>query len=178
MQSKIKFTHSHAYMDYPYKKLTIRNNKIIHSTMYISKKEDTDYKHSLTYDEWKNIVFTFLDELFKYLITGKLFIVPHGFGVMRLKKRKLKSIDRKYIDYAKTKELYGEYNNTVEKEERKYIYHTNKHTQDYIVRFYWHKNLNSLPISRFFKFRLNRTAKSRLAKYLKSNIDAVNYISE
>jgi hypothetical protein len=62
--------------------------------------------------------------------------LPSRIGSLQVIKYKTKN---KSVDYHLTKKLYGEYNKDKAPEDRKKVYHKNRHTDGYKVRLYWRK---------------------------------------
>jgi hypothetical protein len=89
---------------------------------YVDDKEGDRYV--LSYNKWKSIIFTFLEEVYKLMIRENLvYDLPHGMGRMGIVKKK--SSIRKRIDYAATKQ------------HNKLIFHRNLHTDGYYFCFIW-----------------------------------------
>lgn len=128
---------------------------------------------TLTYDEWRNIVYTY-NELFKEYIleTGEKAKLPYGFGefsINKKKRRKLKNnIDGKEfvnlpIDWQKTKE------------KGKVIYNFNYHTEGFFFGWMWFKNTARFRNSDLWYFKPSRLTSRLLSHYLKTN-DKYQYI--
>ena len=133
-------------------------------------------KHSaikLTYDEWRNIIYTY-NEMFKEYIleTGHKAKLPYGFGefsINKKKRRKLKNnIDGKEfvnlpIDWQKTKE------------KGKVIYNFNYHTEGYFFGWMWFKSTARFKNSDLWYFKPSRLTSRLLSHYLKTS-DKYQYI--
>jgi len=126
-------------------------------------------KHSaikLTYDEWRNIIYTY-NEMFKEYIleTGHKAKLPYGFGefsINKKKRRKLKGVDGKEfvnlpIDWQKTKE------------KGKVIYNFNYHTEGYFFGWMWFKPTARFKNSDLWYFKPSRLTSRLLSHYLKTN---------
>ena len=121
----------------------------------------------LTYDEWRNILYTF-NELFKEYIleTGDKAKLPYGFGefsINKKKRRRLKnSVDGKEfvnlpIDWQKTKE------------KGKIIYNFNYHTEGYFFGWMWFKQTARFKNSDLWYFKPSRLTSRLLSHYIKTN---------
>ena len=120
----------------------------------------------LTYDEWRNIIYTY-NELFKEYIleTGYKAKLPYGFGefsINKKKRRKLKGIDGKEfvnlpIDWQKTKE------------KGKVIYNFNYHTEGYFFGWMWFKPTARFKNSDLWYFKPSRLTSRLLSHYLKTS---------
>ena len=93
----------------------------------------------LTFDEWRNIIFTFTENFKEYILeTGDKAKLPYGFGDFSINKKKRKRVltdgTRDFInlpiDWKKTKE------------KGKYIYNFNYHTEGYYFGWIWFKDPN------------------------------------
>ena len=127
----------------------------------------------LTYDEWRNILYTYNECFKKYILeTGEKAKLPYGFGefsINKKKRRKLKNnIDGKEfvnlpIDWQKTKE------------KGKIIYNFNYHTEGYFFGWMWFKNTARFKNSDLWYFKPSRLTSRLLSHYLKTN-DKYQYI--
>jgi nucleoid DNA-binding protein len=120
---------------------------------------------TLTYDEWKNIIYTF-NELFKEYIleTGEKIKMPFGFGefsINKKKRRKKKGLNDEFvnlpIDWQKTKE------------KGKVIYNFNYHTEGYFFGWMWFKTAARFKHSDLWYFKPSRLTSRLLSHYLKSD---------
>ena len=127
----------------------------------------------LTYDEWRNILYTYNESFKEYILeTGEKAKLPYGFGefsINKKKRRKLKNnIDGKEfvnlpIDWQKTKE------------KGKVIYNFNYHTEGYFFGWMWFKNTARFKNSDLWYFKPSRLTSRLLSHYLKTN-DKYQYI--
>jgi nucleoid DNA-binding protein len=127
----------------------------------------------LTYDEWRNILYTYNECFKEYILeTGEKAKLPYGFGefsINKKKRRKLKNnIDGKEfvnlpIDWQKTKE------------KGKIIYNFNYHTEGYFFGWMWFKNTARFKNSDLWYFKPSRLTSRLLSHYLKTN-DKYQYI--
>lgn len=127
----------------------------------------------LTYDEWRNILYTYNESFKEYILeTGEKVKLPFGFGefsINKKKRRKLKnSVDGKEfvnlpIDWQKTKE------------KGKIIYNFNYHTEGYFFGWMWFKNTARFKNSDLWYFKPSRLTSRLLSHYLKTN-DKYQYI--
>ena len=127
----------------------------------------------LTYDEWRNILYTYNESFKEYILeTGEKARLPFGFGefsINKKKRRKLKNnIDGKEfvnlpIDWQKTKE------------KGKIIYNFNYHTEGYFFGWMWFKSTARFKNSDLWYFKPSRLTSRLLSHYLKTN-DKYQYI--
>ena len=120
----------------------------------------------LTFDEWKNIIYTY-NELFKEYIleTGEKAKLPYGFGefsINKKKRRRIKLSDGKEfinlpIDWQKTKE------------KGKVIYNFNYHTEGYFFGWMWFKPSARFKNSDLWYFKPSRLTSRLLSHYLKTS---------
>lgn len=121
---------------------------------------------TLTYDEWRNIIYTY-NELFKEYIleTGEKAKLPYGFGdfsINKKKRRRIKLADGKEfvnlpIDWQKTKE------------KGKVIYNFNYHTEGYFFGWMWFKPSSRFKNSDLWYFKPSRLTSRLLSHYLKTS---------
>ena len=127
-------------------------------------------KHSainLTYDEWRNILYTYNESFKEYILeTGEKAKLPYGFGefsINKKKRRRLKnSIDGKEfvnlpIDWQKTRE------------KGKVIYNFNYHTEGFFFGWMWFKTTARFKNSDLWYFKPSRLTSRLLSHYLKTN---------
>jgi nucleoid DNA-binding protein len=120
----------------------------------------------LSFDEWRNIVYLYLDAFKEYILeTGEKAKLPFGFGefsINKKKRRKMKGVDGKEfvnlpIDWKKTKE------------KGKRIYNFNFHTEGYFFGWMWFKDSARLKHTELWYFKPSRTTSRMLSHYLKTN---------
>lgn len=121
----------------------------------------------LTYDEWRNILYTFNEFFKEYILeTGDKGKLPYGFGefsINKKKRRKLKnSVDGKEyvnlpIDWQKTKE------------KGKIIYNFNYHTEGYFFGWMWFKNTARFKNADLWYFKPSRLTSRLLSHYIKTS---------
>lgn len=129
--------------------------------------EDFCKKHplvSLTFDEWRNIIYGF-NESFKHYIleTGEKEKLPTGFGefsVNKKKRKRTKGVNGKEfinlpIDWQKTRE------------KGKVIYNFNYHTEGYFFGWMWFKQTARFRNSDLWYFKPARRTSRDLSHYLK-----------
>ena len=127
-------------------------------------------KHSsikLTYDEWRNILYTYNESFKEYILeTGERVKLPFGFGefsINKKKRRRLKNnVDGKEfvnlpIDWQKTKE------------KGKVIYNFNYHTEGYFFGWMWFKQTARFKNSDLWYFKPSRLTSRLLSHYLKTS---------
>jgi len=120
----------------------------------------------LSFDEWRNIVYLYLDAFKEYILeTGEKAKLLFGFGefsINKKKRRKIKGVDGKEfvnlpIDWKKTKE------------KGKRIYNFNFHTEGYFFGWMWFKDSARLKHTELWYFKPSRTTSRMLSHYLKTN---------
>ena len=120
----------------------------------------------LTFDEWRNIIYSFTDAFREYILeTGEKAKLPFGFGefsINKKKRRKMKGVDGKEfvnlpVDWKKTKE------------KGKIIYNFNFHTEGYFFGWMWFKDSARLKQTDLWYFKPSRTTSRLLSHYLKTN---------
>lgn len=120
----------------------------------------------LTYDEWKNIVYTFNESFREYILeTGDKAKLPFGvgeFSINKKKRRKTVTHDGKEklnlpIDWQKTKT------------KGKLIYNFNYHTEGFFFGWMWFRKTARFKHADFWYFKACRNASRLLSHYLKTN---------
>ena len=120
----------------------------------------------ISFDEWKNIVYTFNESFKNYILeTGERAKLPFGFGefsINKKKRRKIKGVDGKEfvnlpIDWQKTKE------------KGKVIYNFNYHTEGYFFGWVWFKETARLKHTDLWYFKPTRTTSRILSHYIKTD---------
>lgn len=125
-------------------------------------------KHSsikLTFDEWRNIVYSFNDAFKNYILeTGEKAKLPFGFGefsINKKKRRKKKGVNDEFvnlpIDWQKTKE------------KGKVIYNFNYHTEGFFFGWMWFKGSARLKNVDLWYFKPTRTTSRLLSHYIKTD---------
>lgn len=133
---------------------------------YISfKKAYPDIK--ITFDQWKNILYTFNEDFKTYILeTGEKGKLPGGIGDFSINKKKRKQKittpdGREFInlpiDWKKTRE------------KGKRIYNFNFHTEGYNFRWIWFKKTARFKNSDLWWFKPSRTTSRLLSHYLKTD---------
>lgn len=119
----------------------------------------------LTYDEWRNIIYSFNDAFKNYILeTGEKAKLPFGFGefsINKKKRRKKKGLNDEFvnlpIDWQKTKE------------KGKIIYNFNYHTEGFFFGWMWFKETARFKNADLWYFKPSRTTSRILSHYLKTN---------
>lgn len=125
-------------------------------------------KHSsihLTFDEWRNILYSFNDSFRNYILeTGEKAKLPYGLGeftINKKKRRKMKGPNDEFInlavDWKKTKE------------KGKIIYNFNYHTEGYFFGWVWFKESTRFKHSDLWYFKPTRVTSRLLAHYIQTN---------
>jgi hypothetical protein len=121
---------------------------------------------SLSFEQWKSIVYTFTDGIKEYILeTGEKIKIPYGIGELSINKKKRKRIKsangREFInlpvDWKKTKE------------KGKIIYNFNFHTEGFFFGWQWFKANSRFKFSDLWYFKASRLTSRLLAHYIKSN---------
>jgi len=120
----------------------------------------------LTYDEWRNIVYTFNESFREYILeTGDKAKLPFGIGEFSINKKKRKKIvthDGKEklnlpVDWQKTKA------------KGKLIYNFNYHTEGFFFGWMWFRQTARFKHANFWYFKACRNTSRLLSHYLKTN---------
>jgi nucleoid DNA-binding protein len=119
----------------------------------------------LTYDEWRNILYSFNEAFKNYILeTGEKAKLPFGFGefsINKKKRRKKKGLNDEFInlpvDWKKTKE------------KGKIIYNFNYHTEGFFFGWMWFKDSARLKHTDLWYFKPSRTTSRLLSHYLKTD---------
>lgn len=120
---------------------------------------------SLTFDEWRNILYSFNDSFRNYILeTGERAKLPYGLGeftINKKKRRKMKGPNDEFInlavDWKKTKE------------KGKIIYNFNYHTEGYFFGWIWFKESTRFKHSDLWYFKPTRVTSRLLAHYIQTN---------
>ena len=120
---------------------------------------------NLTYNEWKNIIYSFSEEFkFHILETGEKARLPFGFGDFSIRKkirRKTKGKNDEFInlpvDWKKTKE------------KGKIMYNFNYHTEGFYFGWLWFKSSVIFKHSDLWYFKPTRVTSRLLAHYIHSD---------
>ena len=119
----------------------------------------------LTFDEWRNIVYSFNDSFKNYILeTGEKARLPFGFGefsINKKKRRKRKGLSDEFInlpiDWQKTKE------------KGKRIYNFNFHTEGFFFGWMWFKQSARIKNIDLWYFKASRVTSRLLSHYIKTN---------
>jgi hypothetical protein len=155
------------YLEYPDKTYDVTSSTV--PCPYFPKDQLTDNKYSLTYGEWKKIVVCYFKYVLQYLLTGKPFNIPGRLGIFQLKKYKPK---RKPVDWKRTNEKYGEWN--AENKEKKFVYHTNRHTQGYQPLIKWYRSECKFPFQWHWRFKWSDGVRKYISKEIDKDITIIN----
>ena len=121
---------------------------------------------SLTFDQWREIIYTFNESFKEYILeTGEKAKFGFGFGDFTINKKKRKKVinieGKEFInlpvDWVKTRE------------KGKLIYNFNFHTDGYFFGWIWFKNSTRIKNSDLWYFKPTRATSRLLAHYLKVN---------
>jgi nucleoid DNA-binding protein len=120
----------------------------------------------LTFDQWRNIVYSFNDAFKEYILeTGEKAKLPFGFGEFAINKKKRKRI--KDIHGKEFVNLPVDWKKTKEKGKR--IYNFNFHTEGFFFGWMWFKSTARFKHSQLWYFKPSRTTSRLLSHYLGAN---------
>jgi nucleoid DNA-binding protein len=120
----------------------------------------------LTFNEWRNIVYSFNEEYKQYILeTGEKVKLPFGLGefsIIKKKRKRIKDVDGKEfvnlpIDWQKTKQ------------KGKVIYNFNYHTEGFFFGWQWFKKITSFRHSNLWYFKPSRITSRLLSHYIKAD---------
>ena len=119
----------------------------------------------LTFDEWRNIIYSFNDSFKNYILeTGEKAKLPFGFGefsINKKKRRKRKGLNDEFlnlpIDWQKTRE------------KGKRIYNFNFHTEGFFFGWMWFKQSARIKNSDLWYFKASRVTSRLLSHYIKTD---------
>lgn len=137
-----------------------------------------------TYTVFAKVINSFCKKFKQELFNGSILTIPGNLGRIYIRKRKLEfffkdngEIDprqsRASIDYGKTNKLWKARPDLYKK---KYIYHTNEHTNGYRYKAKWLKpRINNISIINLSPMR---AFKRDLNKFIRENFGKTDYYSE
>ena len=126
-------------------------------------KENRILESELSFQKWKKNLEVCNWMWIEYALrTGMKVYLPFGFGPIAVNKKMLKRFKthkgKKYVnlrvDWKKTKE------------QGKYIYHTNEHTDGFNYRWLWASTEAKFYLSDLYVFKAGRYASRAIAKYI------------
>lgn len=120
---------------------------------------------NLTFDEWRNIIYTFTDNFKNYILeTGEKAKLPFGFGefsINKKKRRKMKGLQDEFVnlpvDWKRTKE------------KGKIIYNFNFHTEGFFFGWMWFKSTARFRNVDLWYFKPSRVTSRLLSHYIKTD---------
>lgn len=137
-----------------------------HIYQYYIKDISKSSKYYLTYRLFRDICEDANKELSNEILEGYFFKMPYRLGTIRIKKRK--------IDINNLKPDFGLFNKSNESYKNK---HLNEHSNNYYVRYYWTKRVETLIKNKsVYSYIPTRANKRELAKRIKEN--TVNQINK
>lgn len=136
-----------------------------HIYQYYIKDISKTSKYNQSYRVFRDICEDANKELSNEILEGYFFVMPYRLGTIRIKKRK--------IDINNLKPDFGLFNKSDETYKNK---HLNEHSNNYYVRYYWTKRVETLIKNKsVYSFIPTRANKRELAKRIKENtIDQIN----
>lgn len=126
---------------------------------------------SLTYDQWKAIIYEFNESFKEYILeTGDKVKFPFGFGEFSINKKKCKRFKTYTAKDGSVQEAIAlpiDWQKT--KEKGKVIYNFNFHTEGYFFGWKWFKTTARFKNVDLWYFKASRSTARLLAHYLKVN---------
>lgn len=120
----------------------------------------------LTFDQWRNIVYSFNDAFKEYILeTGEKAKLPFGFGEFAINKKKRKRV--KDIHGKEFVNLPIDWKKTKEKGKR--IYNFNFHTEGFFFGWMWFKSTARFRQSSLWYFKPSRNTSRLLSHYIGAN---------
>ena len=120
----------------------------------------------LTFDEWRNIIYTFNEAFKNYILeTGEKAKLPFGFGEFSINKKKRKKF--KQVDGVDVINLPIDWQKSKEKGKR--IYNFNYHTEGYFFGWMWFRETARLKHTNLWYFKPTRTTSRLLSHYIKTD---------
>lgn len=139
--------------------------------MYKTYKKNS--KNPVTKEQYNKIIGRFNSEVANLILAEAFeFRMPYRLGYLRIKKTTVKLIldrdgklKKNYlrVDWASTKKMWED--NPKAREEKKLIYHLNKHTDGYYFRWYWDKsatNVSNISVYKIIPARKHLRAIAQL----------------
>lgn len=150
-------------------------NSFSQREMYNSYKKHRKLKPYVTREDFFKIVATFNREVIKLILYKNYsFNIPFGLGSLKVVKKKKNGyilddegnvIEKDLvIDRRRTWQLWK--NNPKAREDKKYVYHLNEHTDGYVYRFFWDRKGVSVQNITSYKFNTIRANKRWLYSIL------------
>lgn len=125
---------------------------------YIPKEDlKCNHKYTLTFIQWKTIVYSLCKFLLLYLMSGKLLTLPHGLGTLQITKwkpKKYKKMD--YAHWRKTGEV---------------IYENFKYTENYSPFLKWDKGYRRkrFKFASYWKINFLHNSWKKIASTIEKN---------
>lgn len=145
------------------------------------------YKNSVDkpvdYETFKNVVYEFNESICKGCIYDNLYFkMPNRLGVLSIKKRKTVasinkdgSLNTKFlsVNWKATKELWDRDSEAKEKHQK--VYHLNRHTSGYILRWCWDRFNINLSNRTYYSLDIMRKYDRELAQVVLSEDSKLDY---
>ena len=129
-------------------------------------KKNTDIK--ITFNEWRNIIYTFNEDIRDYILeTGEKIPIPGGFGELTINKKKRKRIKIRPKDGREFINLPVDWKKT--KEKGKIIYNFNYHTDGYYFGWKWLKKKARIKFVDLWYFKPSRVSSRLINHYIKAD---------
>lgn len=120
---------------------------------------------NLTFDEWRNIVYSFNESFKNYILeTGEKAKLPFGFGEFSINKKKRKKRTGQNDEFVN---LPIDWQKTREKGKR--IYNFNFHTEGFFFGWMWFKQSARIKNVDLWYFKASRVTSRLLSHYIKTD---------
>jgi len=118
---------------------------------------------SLSFDEWRNIIYTFNNAFREHILeTGERVKLPAGLGEFSITKKKR----RKVIEYKGQQYINLPIDWKKTKEKRKVIYNFNYHTNGYCFGWIWFRHMARIKFTKLWYFKAARDTSRLINHYL------------
>lgn len=121
---------------------------------------------SLSFEEWKTIVYTFNESFKSYILeTGEKAKLPYGIGDFSINKKKRKT----HKEYKGETRINLPIDWKKSREKGKIIYNFNHHTEGYFFGWSWFKDSARIKDVNLWFFKPTRVTSRLLSHYLKTD---------
>lgn len=146
--------------------------------------EETLGSYNIKKKEYRDILMDINNEVMDLIISeGFEFRLPYRLGTLRIRKKKIKyrfkedgTLDTQNlkVDWKSTNDLWNK--DEEAKKNKTVVFHTNAHTNKYLLGFFWSKRTSKSRNLSVISFHASRANKRRLAKVSKNPYKTVNYL--
>lgn len=143
---------------------------------YTKKKKDSG-KEYVSSKSFGTVLKQFNKEICNAIVLDSYeYRMPYRLGYLRIRKFKTRLVldpdgnlrtGHLHPDWVATKQLWEK--NLKAKEEKKIVWHTNKHTQGFYCKWYWDKSVCNIKNSSVYSLVMSRTNKRKIAEAIKNN---------